>query len=166
MRAILAYGVAAALGLPLAVALHGCASTKSTERNPVLTDSSVRVYETSEGLASYYSNKFQGRKTANGERYDRRRLTAAHPRYPFGTWLRVTSLATGRDVVVRVNDRGPNRGSRVVDLSYAAASQIGMLRAGITGVRLEVIDWPEGRDPRSPTSTPTPDNAHDGDDGR
>jgi rare lipoprotein A len=166
MRAMFAYGMAAAIGLPLAVALHGCASTRATERDPVLTGPSVRVYETSEGLASYYSNKFHGRKTANGERYDRRRLTAAHPRYPFGTWLRVTSLDTGRDVVVRVNDRGPSRGNRAVDLSYAAASQLGMLRAGITGVRLEVIDWPEAVEPRSAQSNGVPDKKNDGDDGR
>ena len=148
MRSWLTYGLVAAFGLPLAGLLQGCVTSKTAERDPVLSAPALRVYETSQGKASYYSNRFHGRKTASGERYDRSRLTAAHPKYPFGTWLRVTSETNNKAVVVRVNDRGPMRGSRIVDLSYAAASELGMLRAGIVQVRVDVIDWPDSASPR------------------
>jgi rare lipoprotein A len=147
MRTWIAYSLVATLGIPLSGVLQGCVTSKTMERDPVLSSATVQVYETSQGLASFYSNRFHGRKTASGERYDRKRLTAAHPKYPFGTWLRVTSDENNKAVVVRVNDRGPRKGSRIVDLSYAAASQLGIVRAGIAGVKVEVIDWPD--DPSS-----------------
>lgn len=88
------------------------------------------------GLASYYS---QGEITANGEPFDKRALTAAHKTLPFGTKVRVTRLDTGSDVVVRINDRGPFKPGRVIDLSESAAEHIGLTTAGLTAVRLEVI---------------------------
>jgi len=94
---------------------------------------------TSDGLASYYADKYQGHKTASGERFDTARLTAAHRTLPFGTRVRVTSLDNGRSVVVRVNDRGPFVSGRVIDLSPAAARQLDMLRAGVARVKLEVL---------------------------
>ncbi len=78
-----------------------------------------------EGVASWYGKKFHGRKTANGEFYNMHDYTAAHPKYPFGTILRVTNLENGKDVIVRVNDRGPFRRGRKLDLSFAAAQEIG-----------------------------------------
>ena len=125
-----------ALGL-----LNGCAPTRELEQPDPLAESSFAVRESVEGVASYYARKFHGRKTASGERYDRNRMTAAHKKYAFGTWLRVTSLKSGKSVIVRVNDRGPAKQSRIVDLSRAAAEEIGMIRAGLERVRVEVLDW-------------------------
>ncbi|KGQ21546.1 septal ring lytic transglycosylase RlpA family protein [Thermus filiformis] len=91
-----------------------------------------------EGLAVWYGPGFHGKKTASGEVYDMHALTAAHPRLPFGTRVRVTNLKNGKSVVVRINDRGPFGGRYVIDLSYAAARAIGALSA--TPVRLEVVE--------------------------
>jgi len=88
------------------------------------------------GLASYY---WQGKKTANGERFNAQEMTAAHRTLPFGTRVRVTRLDTGRSVTVRINDRGPFIQGRNVDLSRAAAQQLGMLDRGITKVKLDVL---------------------------
>ena len=91
------------------------------------------------GGASYYAAKFNGRRTANGERYRPGRLTAAHRTLRFGTRVRVTNLRNGRSVVVRINDRGPFVRGRIIDLSRAAAQRIGMIRSGVARVRLEVL---------------------------
>jgi rare lipoprotein A len=91
------------------------------------------------GLASYYSQGLQGRRTASGERYDPHAFTCAHRHHPFGTRLRVTALESGRSVEVRVNDRGPFAEGRVVDLSLAAAKALGMLSAGVIRVRVEPV---------------------------
>jgi rare lipoprotein A len=90
----------------------------------------------SHGLASFYT---EGTQTANGERFDTRQLTAAHPTLPFGTRLRVTNVATGRSVTVRVNDRGPFVPGRVVDVSQSAAETLGMVGGGIAKVKLDVV---------------------------
>ena len=95
-----------------------------------------------EGVASWYGPGFHGRRTANGEIYDQYELTAAHQTLPLGTRIMVTSLTNGRGVEVRVNDRGPFVGGRIVDLSYAAASVIGMIGSGTMAVRLDVLDAP------------------------
>ncbi len=89
------------------------------------------------GVASWYGGKFHGRKTANGETYDQWSLTAAHRSLPFGTRVRVTNQSNGDSVVVRINDRGPFVGGRVIDLSRAAASEIGM--GGLAHVKLTVL---------------------------
>ena len=94
------------------------------------------------GVASYYDDKFQGRRTASGERFDQRKMSAAHRTLPFGTKVRVTNPANGRSVVVRVNDRGPFVKGRVIDLSRAAAERLGMVRAGLAQVKLEVLTAP------------------------
>ncbi len=91
------------------------------------------------GLASYYADRFHGRRTASGEPYDRDAFTCAHPRARFGTRLRVTDLATGRSVVVRVNDRGPFVKGRIVDLSLAAARALGIVERGLARVRVEPL---------------------------
>jgi rare lipoprotein A len=90
----------------------------------------------SHGVASFYT---EGTQTANGEKFDTHQLTAAHPTLPFGTRLRVTNVATGRSVTVRVNDRGPFVPGRVVDVSYSAAETLGMVGGGIAKVKLDVV---------------------------
>jgi rare lipoprotein A len=90
----------------------------------------------SHGLASFYT---EGTKTANGERFDTHELTAAHRTLPFGTRLRVTNVATGRSVTVRINDRGPFIPGRIVDVSHAAAETLGMVSGGIAKVNLDVV---------------------------
>lgn len=98
------------------------------------------------GKASWYGGRFHGRKTASGERFDKRAMTAAHRKLPFGTRVRVTSLNTGRSVEVRINDRGPfGRRERIIDLSEAAAETLGMKNAGVVRVKLEVLSVPEPR---------------------
>ena len=90
----------------------------------------------SRGLASFYT---EGTRTANGEKFDAHDLTAAHPSLPFGTRLRVTDVATGRSVTVRVNDRGPYVPGRIVDVSYSAAETLGMVGKGVANVKLDVV---------------------------
>jgi rare lipoprotein A len=93
--------------------------------------------DASTGKAAYYGKKFQGRKTASGERFDMNKLTAASNDHPFGTMIKVTNVANGKSVEVRVNDR-LSAGDRIIDLSYAAAQQIGMLQAGLAEVKVDV----------------------------
>jgi rare lipoprotein A len=92
--------------------------------------------QTTSGKASWYGSAFHGNLTANGERFNQNALTAAHKTLPFGCKVKVTNIANGRSVMVRINDRGPFVGGRIIDLSRAAADQIGMLHAGTAGVRL------------------------------
>ena len=94
------------------------------------------------GLASWYGADFQGRKTASGEAFNRRELTAAHRSWPFGTVVQVIHRETGRSVVVRINDRGPFVPNRIIDLSEAAARQIGVAGEGVVPVELRVLRWP------------------------
>lgn len=104
-----------------------------------------------EGEASYYAPSFHGRRTASGEKYDRQALTAAHRTLPFGTHVRVTDKETGRSVIVRINDRGPLKPTRVIDLSERAAQELGLLARGVTQVRVEVTQLPEMPPPPPPT---------------
>jgi rare lipoprotein A len=90
----------------------------------------------SQGVASFYT---EGERTASGEKFDTHALTAAHPTLPFGTRLRVTNVATGRSVTVRVNDRGPYVPGRVVDVSASAADALGMVQSGVAKVKLDVV---------------------------
>lgn len=92
------------------------------------------------GIASYYASKFHGRRTASGELFDNGALTAAHRTLPFGTLVRVTNPRTGQSVIVRINDRGPFTKGRTIDLSRAAAEEIGIVRAGHGTVELELIE--------------------------
>ena len=128
------------------LSLAGCANSGAVQRasvadSPEVTGSiqpaaAARSRTGSYGIASYYS--YPGR-TASGEKYNPAQLTAAHKTLPFGTKLLVTNLNSGRSVVVRVNDRGPFVRGRVVDVSYAAAQQIGMVHSGVAKVKVEVI---------------------------
>jgi rare lipoprotein A len=91
------------------------------------------------GIASYYSDRFHGRRTANGERYNKHGLTAMHRTLPFGTRLRVTNLGNNKSIEVRVNDRCRSKNGRVLDLSKQAAKQLGFMEPGLAQVRFEVI---------------------------
>jgi rare lipoprotein A len=91
------------------------------------------------GEASWYGPGFHGKETASGERYDQEELTAAHPTLPFGTRVRVTLVETGRSVVVRINDRGPTT-DRIIDLSRAAARELGLIEPGTGEVRIEILE--------------------------
>ena len=102
-----------------------------TDRHPAATK------VTSYGLASFYS---EGTRTASGEQFNPNAMTAAHPNLPFGTKLRVTDVASGRSVVVRVNDRGPFVPGQVVDVSYSAAASLGIIGRGTAKVKLDVVE--------------------------
>ncbi|WP_295393030.1 septal ring lytic transglycosylase RlpA family protein [uncultured Thiodictyon sp.] len=95
------------------------------------------------GRASYYHDRFNGRRTASGVPYNKNELSAAHKTLPLGTRVRVTDPRSGRSVIVRINDRGPYVRGRVIDLSRAAASEIGLVSKGVGKVQLEVLGRPE-----------------------
>lgn len=103
------------------------------------TSDSESFSDMGSGVASYFSREIAGNRTASGERCDPDTLTAAHRTAPFGSRMRVTNLATGQSVIVRINDRGPFRASRVIDLSHAAAREIGMHRTGTAKVSLALL---------------------------
>lgn len=95
---------------------------------------------TETGTASYYGREFHGKATASGEKFNMNDLTAAHRTLPFGTKVRVTNLGNGKNVVVRINDRGPFKEGRIIDLSYAAAKRLKMIDAGVARVEIEVVE--------------------------
>lgn len=98
------------------------------------------------GEASYYGSRFAGETTANGETFDPDDMTAAHPSLPFDTVVRVTRIGgeRRRAVTVRINDRGPYADDRIIDLSRAAAEEVGMIDEGVVEVRIEVVELPDG----------------------
>ena len=108
--------------------------------SPALAHTAIEtpIGHTEKGIASMYAGKFVGRTTASGEKLDRLRLTAAHPKLPFGTRLVVTNKRNGRSVIVTINDRGPHRKGRIIDLSPAAARELGMQHAGLVPVEIRI----------------------------
>lgn len=104
---------------------------------------------TDTGLATYYGHRFEGRRTASGETFRNAHLMAAHPTHPFGTVARVTNLATGDSVIVRIADRGPSRTQQrrgvIIDVSRSAATQLNLLRAGRASVSVQVLEWGTGQ---------------------
>lgn len=125
---------------------------------------SARGYR-ARGVASWYGTKFHGRDTANGERYDVYKMTAAHTTLPIPTYVQVTNLENGRKAIVRVNDRGPFAHGRLIDLSYAAATKLGFAHKGTAQVEVEAIDvdnWPPSKsyaarpDPQSAVRSKSP----------
>jgi rare lipoprotein A len=125
------------------VYVAACSSTsrysKSNEKD--YKNNSTRIIETERGIASFYADEFNGKKTASGEIYDMTEMTAAHPSYPFNTVVIVTNLKNNKSVTVRINDRMPNFKNRIIDLSLKAAEKIEMIRDGIQEVTIEVIEW-------------------------
>jgi|YNPMSStandDraft_2_1061718.scaffolds.fasta_scaffold01607_2 rare lipoprotein A len=124
----------------LVFSLSGCVSvvhfnqsSKSNENN------SIQNY-TEEGLASYYSDAFEGKETASGEIFTQTGLTAAHRWLPFGTIVKVTNLENGKSILVKINDRGPFVPNRIIDLSKMASQKLGFYNKGIAKVRIEVVE--------------------------
>ena len=126
--------IAAALAAALCSNLLGYGPTRNSRRRLV-----------QHGLASFYDDSFSGRVTASGERFSQYKYVAAHPTYPVGTIVRVTNLANGRSVTVRIIDRGPSDKNRfdgvIIDLSRSAAEQLGFTKKGRTRVRTQVLKW-------------------------
>lgn len=151
MRLKQAAGVPAAMAL--AFLLQACTGTDSTASAqspqyaagaPYRIKGRVYVPRTNPGydrvgVASWYGRAFHGRRTANGERFDMHALTAAHPTLPLATLVRVTNLDNGRSIAVRINDRGPFAGGRIIDLSRAGARALGFEARGTARVRVTVI---------------------------
>lgn len=102
----------------------------------------VTAWKFQVGKASWYGRIFQHKQTASGEPYDMYQFTAAHRTLPLGSWIKVTNLRNDRSVVVRINDRGPVRKSRIIDLSYSAAKMLGMGHDGVEPVQLDVVETP------------------------
>lgn len=130
-----------------AVVATGCGTIRSARGNAVATRrpavvSARGAYQV--GLASWYGAEYAGARTASGERFNPSALTAAHRTLPFGTRVQVTNLENGRQVIVRVNDRGPFKRGRIIDLSHGAAQRLASLDQGLVKVRLDVVEWPRG----------------------
>ncbi len=126
-----------------ACSLAGCTSAM---RYRTAEDDAFRVVNSTtslRGRASYYHDDFEGRRTASGEQFRQDRFTAAHPTLPLGTRVRVINLDNGRSTIVRINDRGPYVPGRIIDLSRAAASELGMIERGTVEVELQILDTVE-----------------------
>ena len=130
------YGLIVALTL---LVLAGCGSRYETE----IPLSSVPVGWRQRGYASWYGPKFHGRKTASGEIFNMYSMTAAHRTLPLGTYVKVINLKNGRSVIVKINDRGPYIKGRIIDLSYAAARKLGMIKDGVVPVEVIVLGKPD-----------------------
>jgi rare lipoprotein A len=118
----------------------GAASPRFTFANNVKANLGGSYSEYEEGVASYYAEEFNGRKTSNGEIYDMNALTAAHRTIPFNSKVRVTNTNNNKSVIVRINDRGPFKDNRIIDLSLEAAKEIQMIGTGTAAVQLRIIE--------------------------
>ena len=114
-------------------------SACSQSRSPANPNLNKPIASHQTGKASYYADKYQGRQTANGERFNQNAQTAAHKKLKFGTWVKVTNVSNGKSVVVRINDRGPFVKGRIIDLSKAAFSAIANTRLGVVDVVVRVL---------------------------
>lgn len=131
--------VACALLVSLAACARSSRAPAGPSLDPLLAQADGGVFQS--GVASWYGDDFHGRATANGEIYDMRKLTAAHPELPFHTLVEVENLENGRRVLVRINDRGPFLKGRIIDLSQKAAQRLDMAEKGTAGVNLRVLRW-------------------------
>jgi len=132
--------------LTLILLIPGCGGRPKLSSDPLglptpneTIKSSERIDSEFKGQASYYAEPYHGRPTANGEIFDKNKVTAAHRTLPFNTWVRVENMLNGKTVDVRINDRGPFVSGRVIDLSLGAAKKIDMVRAGVVPVVLKVV---------------------------
>jgi rare lipoprotein A len=128
-------GRARVLTFTCAIVLSACA--RSARETPAVPRQPPGFPQ--EGVASWYGPGFHGRTTASGERFDQDALTAAHPSLPFDTRVRVINLVNQREVVLRINDRGPSHGGRIIDVSRAAARRLGLIGSGTGRVRVIVV---------------------------
>lgn len=139
-RTTLIAALALSAGLALSPVLaQTAASQPAAVSAPAATAAPAAAADTSEGKIAYYGQKFAGRKTASGQRFDPNAMTMAHKTLPFGSRVKVTNLVNQRSVVLRVNDRGPFTPDRIGDVSAGAARKLGMLRSGVVNARLEVL---------------------------
>tara|TARA_Y100000589_G_C27106799_1_gene610448 strand:- start:460 stop:933 length:474 start_codon:yes stop_codon:yes gene_type:complete len=115
---------------------------KKTGKKTKKYDRSKKVLK---GISSYYGPKFHGKLTANGEVFDMYGLTAAHKTLPLNTIVRVTNLSNDKSLILRINDRGPYVGDRILDCSYGAAKKLDFVQSGTTDVRIEVIEWGDNK---------------------
>jgi rare lipoprotein A len=135
----------AAFCLVTFLTIEGCAGSAPRFTSKNSGSPSATSSHQLQGIASYYADEFNGRTTSNGEVFDMHKLTAAHRTLPFGTVVRVTNTQNGRSVVVRINDRGPFKDDRVIDLSLEGARLIGMIANGTAPVTLEIVDFGPSR---------------------
>lgn len=132
--------------MPLMLVASAAAQDSDAAALPAVAASAIPLADIADpeieidgGMASYYGNELAGNRTANGERFDPGELTAAHRTLPFGSKVRVTNMSNGDSVIVRINDRGPFSRGRVIDVSHAAAREIGMQRSGTARVKLALL---------------------------
>ena len=133
-----------AMLMPLLLTVSAAAQDAEITDEPIAvtetqTEADVET-EIGGGMASYYGNELAGNRTASGERFNPQAMTAAHRTLPFGSMVRVTNVSNGDSVIVRINDRGPFSRGRVIDVSQAAAREIGMHRSGTARVKLALLD--------------------------
>ncbi len=121
-------------------------ASRKTYKRPVLKD--IPLIDT--GVASFYDNKFEGRRTANGEIFTQKKLTAASNTLPLNSWARVTNLSNGRSVMVKITDRMHHRNRRLIDLSRSAASKLSFTGKGLTRVKVEYLGKKKPQDPAPP----------------
>ena len=139
LLSVASLGAGAASGpssLEAAKVTHPPVNATSGHKTRKPTSPKSKAYQV--GTASWYGEQFQGKQTASGELFDMRDFTAAHPKLPLGTYVKVTNLRNGKAVVVRINDRGPVVDGRIIDLSYNAARALGFKQLGLQTVRLDI----------------------------
>src|SRR5260221_5627021 len=148
-----------ALSIVAACGAASCARRSARVTAPPAPIASARIGSEETGSASWYGIPYHGRRTASGEVYDMEKLTAAHRNLPFQTWVEVTNLENGKRVDVRITDRGPFVGGRIIDLSHRAARDIEMLGPGVVKVRLKVIEAPNDLPPPNEVPQDRPSDA-------
>lgn len=132
----------AAVGVPAEVPGVGAASAAKPKSEAPGRGLADRLRKAGKGIASWYGSAFQGKRTASGEPFDMHAFTAAHPWLPFGTLVEVTSLVNGRTVIVRINDRGPFKAQRIIDVSRAAAHKLELVGRGTKPVEIRIAQVP------------------------
>ena len=137
------------MAVVLSASLTGCGTVKQLlppygTHSGSGSSSGGNKHHDTDGIASWYGGKFHGRLTANGERYNKNGISAAHKTLPFGTEVRVKNLNNGKSVVVRINDRGPFIKGRIIDLSKGAAKKIDMIHDGVVPVELTILSYGTG----------------------
>jgi len=130
--------VFSALLIPMLLTVSAAAQDMQASDEPAVE--APDFTEIDGGMASYYGDELAGNRTASGERFDPRQMTGAHRSLPFGSMVRVTNVSNGDSVVVRINDRGPFSRGRIIDISHAAAREIGMHRSGTARVKLALLN--------------------------
>lgn len=127
------------VGVMVFASCSGKSPPKASHHSDKTAPSSAGLLKSQEGIASYYAHKFNGRRTASGERFSNKKMTAAHRTLPFGTLVEVENMVTHQKVIVKINDRGPFVRNRIIDLSYSAAKKLGFIRQGSARVKISPL---------------------------